>query len=73
MSFIHFVEVCDYEACWYDSVWDNCVDATIAFDDYNLMNEQFEQIVRLGRRTLNSTIDKDSKYKILATRVRPDK
>jgi len=51
---IYFVEVCDYEACWYVSIWDNEEDARDHYNDYKLDDGNFEQVVRLGKRKINT-------------------
>lgn len=49
---LFYVQVCDWEACWYDSVWDNEVDAIVAYNKYELIEDQ--QTVRHGKRPMNS-------------------
>jgi len=49
---IYYVEVCDYEACWYVSIWDNAEEAEKHFDEYCFgMHEQYKT---LGVRELNT-------------------
>jgi len=56
--YIYFVEICDYEACWYDSMWEDEYKAKEAFDEYNLLASKFEQIKRFGYREINCKTDK---------------
>lgn len=53
-DWIYFVEVCDYEACWYVSIWDNSEDGRKQFNDYKLNDGNFEQIKRFGKRKINT-------------------
>jgi len=54
---IYFIEVCDYESCWYDSIWEEQTDAINAFDEYKLNKKGFEQIKRLGHREINCKVN----------------
>lgn len=53
-DWIYFIEVCDYEACWYVSIWDNIEDGRKHYDDYVLDKGNHEQMVRFGKRKINT-------------------
>jgi len=53
-KWIYFVEICDYEACWYTSVWDDEDVAREHYDNYVLSKVSHEQEKRLGKRKLNT-------------------
>lgn len=62
---LYFVEICDFEACWYQSVWDNEIDALVSYDKYDLNDSNFEQTKRLGSRSMNNDLEFDENTKTI--------
>jgi hypothetical protein len=54
-DYIYFVEICDYEACWYTSMWVDEDKAREQFDNYDLDVKQHETTKRFGKRKINTT------------------
>jgi len=58
-KYLYYVTVCDYEACWYDSVWDNEVDLIVAYNEYELREDNHEQLKQMGKRPINSSVGRE--------------
>jgi len=59
VKYLYYLTICDVEACWYDSVWDNEVDLIVAYNEYELCEENLEQLKQMGKRPINSSVGRE--------------